>query len=48
MLRINEKKIRNRLEEKEHELLDILTKFSPLVKIHAGEKSIEEDRKERI
>jgi hypothetical protein len=29
-------------------LLDILTKFSPLVKIHAGEKSIEEDRKERI
>lgn len=23
-------------------------KFSPLVKIHAGEKSIEDDRKERI
>ena len=48
MLQINEKKLRNRLEEKEHELLDILTKFSPLVKIHAGEKSIEQDRKERI
>jgi hypothetical protein len=48
LLKINEKKIRNRLEEKEQELLDILTKFSPLVKIHAGEKSFEEDRKERI
>lgn len=48
VLKLNEKKLRNRLEEKEHELLDILTKFSPLVKIHAGEKSIEQDRKERI
>lgn len=36
------------LEEKQQELLDILTRFSPLVKIHAGEKSVEEDRKERI
>jgi hypothetical protein len=30
------------------ELEDVLTKFSPLVKIHADEKSLEEDRKERI
>lgn len=27
---------------------DVLTRFSPLVKIHADEKSLEEDRKERI
>lgn len=26
----------------------MLTRFSPLVKIHADEKSLEQDRKERI
>lgn len=37
-----------KLKEKELELEDVLTRFSPLVKIHAEEKTLEEDRKERI
>ena len=37
-----------KLKQKELELEDVLTRFSPLVKIHADEKSLEEDRKERI
>lgn len=37
-----------RLKQKENELEDVLTRFSPLVKIHADEKSLEEDRKDRI
>lgn len=37
-----------RLKEKELELEDVLTRFSPLVKIHADEKSLEEDRQERL
>ena len=41
-------KANSKLKEKESELEDVLTRFQPLVKIHAEEKSIEEDRKERI
>ena len=37
-----------RLKDKQAELEDVLTRFQPLVKIHAEEKSLEEDRKERI
>jgi hypothetical protein len=40
LLRINEKKCRGRLKEKEQEVVDILVRFSPLVKIHAGEVDI--------
>ena len=41
-------KANSRLKEKQSELEDVLTRFQPLVKIHAEEKSLEEDRKERI
>jgi hypothetical protein len=47
-LKLTNQQSSTKLKEKELELEDVLTRFSPLVKIHADEKSFEEDRKERI
>lgn len=47
-LKLELSKNATKLKEKEQEFEDMLTRFSPLVKIHADEKTLEEDRQERI
>jgi hypothetical protein len=39
-MKLNLEKNVGKLKEKELELEDVLTRFSPLVKIHADEKSL--------
>lgn len=48
VMKLEMQKLRKELTEKHEEFEDLLKRFTPLVKIHAGEKTIEQDRRERM